>query len=332
MTILLTTLMLAPQIEPPAPIAGGARQRMGVVSDTSLLVDAAVPLSAEQLVFHYEAVRTVRLAWLDQWLALTAKQRGTLKTKLAKVKRKNNRWMVMGPVLEPAELRSVLTDAQKQAMVSETSSGTQHEIMEQAYRSAGGLLVERVCEDLQCTDKQRRRLELAVRGGWKRFLAKHERDFATASSLTTIGPFRSNVMLLIQRRPGPLIAELEFWQKALRSTLTSEQLERYDELEASRAVLFRKANAVGPTASMQIDHDLTTDQCRKLASLLASRSSEKDRLVYPLLLPSYPVLRLTERNLRANLPEEKATAIAHELKDLSEFIKSISADKPAGAR
>jgi len=338
MIIVLTTLMLVPQIQATPPLAGGGRQIGGIASETSLLAEAAVPLTPEQLVFHFEAVRAARLARLDQLLALTGKQRAKLSAMLSKVENKHNDLLHIGAVLKPKELRSMLSARQRTSMDMWAKGASDRRVptnprdqltIKHDYHSAGALLVDRLCQDLHCSDKQERRLALAIRGGWKRYLAKHQSTYIAVLRLRTESAAFTAGDLVQQRMLVPLIAEMEIWQKAVKRTLTAEQFEKYQQIESARSQLYHWANAAAMTGILQIDHSLTTSQAQQLASLVESRFDAKSRLAFPILESSHPLFVLTERELQTILPFDVANVIYSQLKSVKKSFKPVEAQEDA---
>ncbi len=332
MVATLTALTLTMQIQVQVQDVRGIRQARGLNAESSLLVEAAVPLTAKQLAFHFEAVRTTRLAELDQLLALTAKQRQQLSVIFAKVNRKHDDLLHVGTVLKPATLNAVLSKPQRDAVRavaviaadSRDPTTTQGQVtIRQDYAIGGELLIERICRDLSCSGKQRRRFQLAIRGGWKRYLQQHEDAYRAISRSPEEKVTSTTDELLRQRTPIPLITEMEIWRKAVKATLTEEQHTKYEQLESERARLYRWANAMAMTGILQIDHNLTTRQCRQLATLVESRFDPATRVAFPILEQSHPLLNLTIRELQTVLPFDVANAVHIQLQQVREDLKPV---------
>lgn len=314
----LVVACLCQQIAPARPPT--ARPLIG--QELDLLAPESTGWKKEAIAFRLRALRTARLARLDQLLALTETQR----TRLAAVMREDvtkpfgGSAIQVGPLLRSERLRPILTTRQWQTLERWRKEGT---LAWYARKAEGGgarieadcrecalLVVDRLATELRLTEPQQRRLKVAARGAGPRFRQQFAQEYAALGELS---PPLTTEFLLQDGTLVPLLDEVPFWRTAIESTLTSQQQRQLQETNRRRLSFYREANALGTTADLQVGLPLTHEETTRFFNLISERFV-LHRPVYPLREPDHPVLGVTRDDLRGVLTEAHA----------DEFLKLMS--------
>lgn len=158
--------------------------------------------------------------------------------------------------------------------------------------------MERTC---QLSPAQRSKLELMGRGDIKRFLQDFDSAKQRFHELDNDGQRIQEIMPEIQKLRGATQGDLfrakSLFSKSLRSTLSAEQLAKYEEVTQERRAFHHQAQIKTAIAVLEQTMPLRSNQRRELAVLL-----EKE--IKPARQPSpYELYRIMDRIRR--LPEAK---------------------------